>query len=298
MPGEKNIKISITGDLGSGKSSVCNVIKEKYGFEIYHTGKIQREIAERYNMTTLELNKYAETHPEIDREIDGALAEVGKKPGCMILDSRMAWHFVPNSFKVYLRVNIDVSAKRVMNMKRGKVEQYGSLEEAKQGILQRKASENRRYLEKYGVDCSDMNNFDLIIDTSFCDIETIADTIIANEQKWRGGEDYPRVWLSSRFIFPTDRPKNEDATSQAGSIASVIEYEGNFYVYGDHGTVSRSILNGVDLIPVHVSAKNGELLPEGISAEEYVRLNYSPEKTEEWENFHDFKFPGYPEIHK
>ena len=33
--------ISITGKLGSGKSTVCNLLKDRYGFEIYSTGAFQ-----------------------------------------------------------------------------------------------------------------------------------------------------------------------------------------------------------------------------------------------------------------
>lgn len=322
MIDQNNIKISITGDLGSGKSSVCDIIKDKYGFDIYSTGKIQRQIAERYNMTTLELNKYSETHPEIDREIDEALIKVGKSEGRLLLDSRMAWHFVPNSFKVFLKVDIDISAERVMNNQRGKVEQYHSHEEAKKMIMLRKMSENKRYFSKYGVDCSNMDNFDLVIDTSFCKIEIIADTIMQNLEKWCRGESYPKLWLSTKFIYPTayincfrikqavdkypeyqNEHKNNsfDKTINASGyrnddLCSVIENDNIFYIYGDHYNVSRSIMNHIDLIPGRVAGKDNELLPEGITVRDYVKQNYNLKKAMEWESCHGFKFPKYPEI--
>ena len=37
--------ISITGKLGSGKSTICNILRERYGFEIFSTGTINREFA-------------------------------------------------------------------------------------------------------------------------------------------------------------------------------------------------------------------------------------------------------------
>ena len=37
--------ITITGRLGSGKSTVCRILADKYGYEIYSTGKIHRQIA-------------------------------------------------------------------------------------------------------------------------------------------------------------------------------------------------------------------------------------------------------------
>lgn len=66
----ESMKISLAGDLGSGKSTVGRIIGEKCGLEFYSTGTIQRKIALERGMTTYELNRYMEDHPEIDDEID------------------------------------------------------------------------------------------------------------------------------------------------------------------------------------------------------------------------------------
>ena len=175
----KNVKISITGDLGSGKSTVCRLIMEQHGLKAYSIGSIQRSLAQKYSMSILDFNKYMETHTEIDEEIDNTLAEIGRRDEDMILDSRMAWHFVPQSFKVYLAVDIGVAVERICTASRGAVESYTSPEEARTKILERKSSENYRYLSKYEVDCSDMNNYDLIIDTTNQTPQETADTIMA-----------------------------------------------------------------------------------------------------------------------
>ncbi|HEY8348932.1 MAG TPA: AAA family ATPase, partial [Clostridia bacterium] len=86
----KAIKIAISGDLGSGKSTVCRYLKEKYGLDVYSTGQIQRSLAQKYNMDVLSFNKYMETHPEIDEEIDTELTKIGRLDKDMVLDSRMA----------------------------------------------------------------------------------------------------------------------------------------------------------------------------------------------------------------
>lgn len=178
MNGCKNVKISITGDLGSGKSTVCKLIMEQYGFKVYSIGSIQRSLAQKYNMSILDFNKYMETHTEIDEEIDTELTKIGQRDEDMLLDSRMAWHFVPQSFKVYLTVDIDTAVKRICTADRGEVEAYTSLEEAKSKILQRKSSENFRYMNKYGVDCSNMGNYDIVIDTTSLTPQEIADIIM------------------------------------------------------------------------------------------------------------------------
>jgi cytidylate kinase len=175
----KRIKISISGDLGSGKSTVCRYLKEKYGLNVYSIGRIQRSLAQKYNMDVLAFNKYMETHPEIDEEIDTELTKIGRLDQDMVLDSRMAWHFVPDSFKVYLTVEIDEAARRIMNDQRGKIETYSSIEDAKESLIARKKCENLRYITKYGVDCSDMSNYDLIIDTTSITPEQVAEKIMA-----------------------------------------------------------------------------------------------------------------------
>ena len=178
MANVRKVKISITGDLGSGKSTVCKLIMEQYGLKVYSIGGIQRSLAQKYNMSILDFNKYMETHTEIDEEIDNELSEIGRRDEDMILDSRMAWHFVPQSFKVYLAVDINTAVERICTANRGEVESYTSLEDAKTKILQRKSSENYRYLSKYKVDCSDMNNYDIIIDTTCRTPQEAADIIM------------------------------------------------------------------------------------------------------------------------
>jgi len=189
--------ISITGDLGSGKSTVSKILKERLNYEYIYTGKIQRDLADRYNMTILELNKYAETHPEIDEEIDSifkSLNDLYPSPTLpkgeeavsgLIVDSRLAWFFIPKSFKVYLKTDVEVAAKRISHDKQRKSEKYISQYEAINDIIARKESENKRYLELYGADCSNLSNFNLVIDCSYITPEKVADSIIEKFNAWR-----------------------------------------------------------------------------------------------------------------
>ena len=175
--------ISITGDLGSGKSTVSRILTERLNYEYIYTGKIQRELADKYNMTTLELNQYAETHPEIDEEIDATFKSLSDSTG-LIVDSRLAWFFIPKSFKVYLKTAVEVAAIRISNDKVRKSEKYLSQEEAIRDILARKESENKRYMELYGADCSNLSNFNIVIDCSYITPEKVAESIIAEYRAW------------------------------------------------------------------------------------------------------------------
>jgi cytidylate kinase len=179
--------ISITGDLGSGKSTVSHLLRERLGYDYVYTGNIQREIAKRYNMTTLELNKYSETHPEIDEEIDTTFKSLNDS-NHLIVDSRLAWFFIPKSFKIFLKTDIAVSAQRISSDIWRETENYASQDEAIDKIVARKESEIKRYMNLYGVDCSDLSNFDHVIDTSYISPEEVADNIIAKYNVWLDGE--------------------------------------------------------------------------------------------------------------
>ena len=95
--------ITIAGNLGSGKSTVCKILEEKHGFSTYSTGKIQRGYAETLGISTLEMNRLMNTDPKYDHIIDDEVVRISeeKQGEKIIFDSRMAWHFVKRSLKVF-----------------------------------------------------------------------------------------------------------------------------------------------------------------------------------------------------
>lgn len=180
-------KLSITGDIGSGKSAVSRLLREATGYPRYSTGDLQRRIAARHGMTTLELNRYSETHPEIDEEIDGESIRLGKTDESFIIDSRIAWHFIPHSFKVYLTVDPRVAAERVVRDRGRTGESYDDVETARDDIVKRRASEVERFRRTYGIDLADLGNYDLVIDTSDAPPEAVAEAVLKSFREWAAG---------------------------------------------------------------------------------------------------------------
>lgn len=181
-----SVKIAISGDLGSGKSTIGKLIEERLGYTFHSGGSIFRSLAAKYNMTPAEFSKYSEIHPEVDEEIDGELVKISQNDMSMAIDSRMAWHFVPGSFKLHLLVDTKVAAKRIMDENRGS-EKYKTIEEAVEKIQKRKASENKRYTEKYNVNPDDLDNYDLVIDTTGLSPDEIFDIIEKKLNEWKQG---------------------------------------------------------------------------------------------------------------
>ena len=74
---------------------------------------------------------------------------------------------MPESFKVYLKVDIDVAAKRAFYDKdRKDTESFASIEEQKQDMIKRYNLENERYYNLYHVRKEDLSNYDLVVDTT------------------------------------------------------------------------------------------------------------------------------------
>lgn len=185
-------KITITGDLGSGKSAVSRILCENTGFDYVSTGRIQRQLAEELGLDTLEMNRRADTDPSIDQRIDGIFVDLGKDPHGYVVDSRMAWFFLPGSFKVYLQADVAVAAERILRDPHRKSEEYTSKEEAIRKILARKQSENDRFLLKYGADSTNLHNFDLVLNTTRRSPEQVAALILKGVQCKTEGVPFAR----------------------------------------------------------------------------------------------------------
>ena len=164
---QKLKRITITGDPGSGKSTFARSVADFTGFEMVTTGNIFRKLAAERGVSVTQLNEMAEMQKELDAKVDDYLVALNNSNTPMVLDSRMAWHFVKNTFKVRLTVDPDVAVRRIFNDDQTEWrEKFSSLDEAMEEVEKRKKSEIKRYHSLYGVDIGDDANFDLVINTS------------------------------------------------------------------------------------------------------------------------------------
>ena len=105
------MNITITGNLGSGKSSIGKILKEK-GYEIVSTGNIFRQLAMDKGLSVEEFNRQVNEATRngdrsVDKMIDDTTAKIGRERDNIMFDSRLAWHFVPDSFKVFVITDIN-----------------------------------------------------------------------------------------------------------------------------------------------------------------------------------------------
>lgn len=184
--------ITIAGANGGGKSSTAKKVAEQLGFRHFSSGDFMRKIAKENNITLEELAEIAEKEDWVDKKLDDYVKQVGSEKKA-IIDSRLAFHFIPESFKVYLDLDPKIAAERMLNdMKnnparhfenKGEIE---SIEEMVKKSAKRLASERKRYFDLYGIkDHKDKKNFDLIVDTQKNNLEQVVDIVVEKYKKWK-----------------------------------------------------------------------------------------------------------------
>lgn len=202
--------ICLSGQLGSGKSSICTLLQEKYGYTVFSTGAMHREIAKEKGMSTLDFNAEITADSVVDTMIDAAMRSFAaeNRGTNVIFDSRMAWHFVPESFKVFLLVSPQEAARRVFHGRNLVEESYESEEKAIADLIKRRSLENMRFLKFYGVDCDDFHNYDLILDTTCLSVEQTSEKILLSlaehQRNIRGHVRVPNRFSPNQF-FPNRR---------------------------------------------------------------------------------------------
>ncbi len=160
------MKVTIAGTPGSGKSTAAREVARHLGYRHYSAGDFMRQIAKKRGMTLLELSHVAEKdYGKIDKQLDDMQVLLNKKDK-FVIDSRLGFHFIPGSFRVFLTCNDREAARRIFSHLREEEKENSSLAQTLANIRRRKASEKLRYKKYYDIDIEDTSNFDLIVDTT------------------------------------------------------------------------------------------------------------------------------------
>ena len=114
-------------------------------------------------MNVAEFGRYADTHPEIDRELDDKVLDRAQQ-GHAVVEGRMTSYLVRKNKIPALKVRIDaapeVRAERVAGR------ENLDKEKALLDIEERDACDQKRYLNLYGVDPLEDKWYNIIIDNS------------------------------------------------------------------------------------------------------------------------------------
>ncbi len=239
--------ITLSGELGSGKSTVANYLISKMPFKIVSAGLLFRQLAAKHGMSAKEFNEFIESDPKYDHYVDDTMAELGRTDEKIIFDSRMAWHFVPQSFKIYLYVDVDTATERIFNDKGRVSESYSDKETARQEIIDRRKSELLRYQNFYHCNLDDYSNYDLIVDTSHATRDEVNELIYNSFKAFEEGKEYTKIWLSPKsLILKGDEPDD------TGSKLVINKKDGRFVVESGFSKVKKALQNRQSLVAVDI----------------------------------------------
>lgn len=177
--------ISISGKPGSGKSTLAKLLVAKLGWKHYSMGDLRRQIAREHGMTLEELNAVGERESWTDEEADERLRQLARSNENMVIDSRTAFHFIPDSLKIFFDVSETAGAQRIFgDLKkhpdaRNEGRNLTSFEDVVASNRGRISSDSMRYKQYYQIDYLDHANYDFVLDTTDLNIQLAFDALWA-----------------------------------------------------------------------------------------------------------------------
>ncbi len=165
-------KITLFGLAGTGTSSVGKLLSKDLGYTFMSTGNIFRSKADSLGLTLHQFEELCNQSPEHDKALDQEVKSFGENNNNFVIESRLAWYFVPDSIKIKLYCDFDSRISRVA--RRDRI----SIEDAKKLTIAREAFGAQRYKDFYSItDFAPDSAFDLIIDTTHTSVVAVLEKI-------------------------------------------------------------------------------------------------------------------------
>ncbi len=171
------MKITISGRPGAGKTTVAKKLAERINHKFISVGDLQGEIAKDRKITINELMELAKTDKSIHLDMDKKIEEIGKTQNNFVIEGWIAFHFIPDSYKIFLDVDNKEGAKRIFHDSREDEPKEKNIEKTEERVGQRVQNTRNAFLKYYGIDFLDRSHYDLLIDTTSKNPKEIVDII-------------------------------------------------------------------------------------------------------------------------
>lgn len=170
--------ISFNGDHGSGKSTIAKKVAETLKYPRFYMGQMFRDMAKERNMTVEEFDKLCKADSSLDKKVDDSVIKLAKENDNFVIESRTAWHFIPRSIKIYLKVDDKEAAKRIFKEsnnenRKNESNSFNSEDNILKSLKNRKINDDKRYMALYSLDIRKKSNYDFILDTTNLSIEDV-----------------------------------------------------------------------------------------------------------------------------
>jgi radical S-adenosyl methionine domain-containing protein 2 len=163
-------RITLSGEVASGKSSVGRKLAQQLGFEFISIGDKTRELAAQEGLSIVEFQRKCQLDPSLDRHIDARFAEDCNSRNGLVIDYRLGFQFVRNAFHVFLNVSQDMAIQRLNGADR--------TGETSATVKERNDSFKCQFINAYGVDYTAEKHYDLVLKADHFTIDQLVDQIL------------------------------------------------------------------------------------------------------------------------
>lgn len=158
--------ITISGKQGAGKTTLAKMLSKKLNFEFISIGDLRGQIATERGLTIDELNEIGKKERWVHEEADKKTIEIGKTKDNFIVEGWAAWHFIPQSKKIFLEVDKETGTKRIFENQRFDEKPCKDIKEMRD-LLDLRLNETAKAFKKYyHINFLDHDNYDFVLDTT------------------------------------------------------------------------------------------------------------------------------------
>ncbi|MDN4013408.1 MAG: AAA family ATPase [Chlorobi bacterium] len=148
-------KITLSGEVASGKSTVGKLLAEQLGYQFISLGNLIRKRAENEGVSIVEFQRRCTENPEIDKEIDLEFACECNKNEHLIIDYRLGFKFISNAFHVFLKISEEDASERLRK--------YERADESSKTISERNNAFKKQFKNAYDINYTLESHYDLVV---------------------------------------------------------------------------------------------------------------------------------------
>ena len=150
-------------------------INKTWDSKWYNEAGYAEWLKEDMEMRTLVKKQYKSAGiSKIDIERDRIITEYGQRHDNFVVEARLAWHFIPDSFKICYQCDFDTRTKRIA------VREKKDLAQVQKETQEREKAIYDRFAKYYEItDFENEKNFDLVIDTKRLNFNQVVETIMS-----------------------------------------------------------------------------------------------------------------------
>jgi len=155
------MKITICGLAGTGTSTLGKDLASEFDYMYVSSGDLFRAEARKHNMDLYAFEHLCKINSSYDKSLDKEIAMFGKTHDNFLVESRLAWFFIPDSFKIQVTCNFSTRIQRIA--KRDNL----SYVDAQEKTEKREQAIRDRYRRLYSLEHFDNpEHFDVVLDST------------------------------------------------------------------------------------------------------------------------------------